>query len=468
MQVKEFISKVNKNEIDLVENTKKILSEVKKLDGEYHFFNVISEESALEQAKKVNKKGKLAGLVVSVKDCICVKDVESKAGSRMLSGYKPVFDATIISKLREEGAIIIGKTAQDVFGFGSFSVNVGLDMKIPLNPFDKARSCGGSSGGSGGITQKASFPHISLGESTGGSIEAPASFCGVIGFCPTYGRVSRYGLIDYGNSFDKIGPMARSMYDVALMLEIIAGYDPKDSTSLDEPVEEYTKYVGKSIAGMKIGLIKDSIGEGVDESVKKAILNAVEVLKEKGAVISEVELPLNFEYGVSTYYLLAMCEASTNLAKLCGMRYGVHDKFEGSFNDYFSKVRSENFNEESKRRIIIGTFARMSGFRDAYYIKAAKIRTMIINEYKKLFEKYDCLISPVAPTVAPKFEDIKKMMPIQNYMADIMTVGPNLAGIPHASVPIGNDPKTKMPIGLQIMADHLQEGKVIQLGSVFE
>jgi len=467
MNVSDFIGKVKSGKIDVVGNIKKIIKEVKKINEEHHFFNVISEEEALEQAKKINKKGKLAGLPVSVKDCVCVKGVESRAGSKILSGYKPVFDATVIEKLKKEGAIIIGKTAQDAFGFGSFSLNVGKGMEVPLNPLDKKRSCGGSSGGSGGVTKKLELPHVSIAESTGGSIEAPASFCGVIGFCPTYGRVSRYGLIDYANSFDKIGPMAKSMHDIALILEVIAGYDEKDSTSINKPVEKYTKYVGKDIKGMKIGLIKEYLGKGVDEPIKKAVSLAVERLKEKGAVVDEVSLPITFKYGVSAYYLLAMSEASTNLAKLCGMRYGAYDKLEGGFNDYFSKVRSNNFNAESKRRIIIGTFARMAGYRDAYYIKSAKVRTKIIQEYKKLFKKYDCLISPVLPTTAPKIEEIKKMTPLQNYLADIMTVGPNLAGIPHASVPVGEN-DNKMPIGLQIMADHLQEGKVIQLGSFFE
>lgn len=466
--IQEFINKVKKGEIDIVENTKTTLQEIQKINKEYHFFNTISEQEAIKQAKNTDKKEKLAGLIISVKDCICVKDIESTAGSKILNNYKPVFDATVIKKLKKQGAIIIGKTAQDAFGFGSFSVNVGLDKEIPLNPLDKTRACGGSSGGSAGITKKLTLPHISIAESTGGSIEAPAAFCGVIGFCPTYGRVSRYGLIDYANSFDKIGPMANSMYDIALILEVIVGYDPKDSTSLDAPTETYTQYVDKSISSMKIGLIKESLSQGVDKQVKDSILKTVEKLKKQGAIVEEISLPLTFKYGIPTYYLIAMCEASTNLSKLCGMRYGVSDKLQGSFNQYFIKIRSENFNQESKRRIIIGTFARMSGFRDAYYIKATKVRTKIIQEYKELFKKYDCLISAVTPTIAPKFSDIKKMTPLQNYLADIMTVGPNLAGIPHASVPIDPDPETNMPIGLQIMADHLQEGKIIQLGSALE
>tara|TARA_Y100000310_G_scaffold187875_1_gene187855 strand:+ start:887 stop:2293 length:1407 start_codon:yes stop_codon:yes gene_type:complete len=464
----EFIQKVKKKEIDIVEHTKKVLEECKKLNKEYHYFNVISEDLALQQAKQIKKdpRGKLAGLPVSVKDCICVKDVESRAGSKILTGYKPVFDASVIEEIKKEGAIIIGKTAQDEFGFGSFSVNVGKGMDVPLNPFDKQRSCGGSSGGSAGITQKASFPHIAIAESTGGSIECPASFCGVTGFCPTYGRVSRYGLIDYANSLDKIGPMAKTVEETALMLNVIAGHDKNDSTSINKPTEDYLSLLKKPIKGMKIGIIKEAFEEGVDKEVRKKVEEAIKKLKEKGAKTEQISFPLTSKYTLPAYYIIALSEASTNLARYSGMRYGAHEKLEGNFNQYFSKVRSNNFTKEAKRRIIIGTFARMAGFRDAYYIKAAKLRTRIIQEYKKAFKKYDCLISPTMPVVAPKFDEIKKLTPLQNYMMDIMTVGPNLAGLPHMSVNVGL--KDKMPIGMMLMTDHLEEGKLLQIGKRLE
>jgi len=468
MNTQEFIQKVRNKEIDVVEHTKKVIEECKKLNKEYHYFNIISEDLALEQAKQIKKepRGKLAGLPVSVKDCICVRDVESRAGSKILSGYKPVFNATVIEKLKKEGAIIIGKTAQDEFGFGSFSVNVGLGMKVPLNPFDKKRSCGGSSGGSAGITQKASFPHIAIAESTGGSIECPASFCGVIGFCLTYGRVSRYGLIDYANSLDKIGPMGKTIEEVALMVNVIAGYDKNDSTSINKPTEDYNSFLNKPIKGLKIGLIKESLGKGVDETVKDRVMENAKKLEEKGAKTEEISLPLTFKHALPSYYIIALSEASTNLAKYSGMRYGAHEKLEGNFNEYFSKVRSSNLTKEAKRRIIIGTFARMAGFRDAYYIKAAKVRTRIIQEYKKAFKKYDCLVSPTMPVVAPKFKDIEKLTPLQNYMMDIMTVGPNLAGLPHMSINIGL--KDNMPIGMMLITDHLEEGKLLQIASNME
>jgi aspartyl-tRNA(Asn)/glutamyl-tRNA(Gln) amidotransferase subunit A len=464
----DFIQKIKNKEIDIVEHTKKVIEECKKLNKEYHYFNVISEELALQQAKQIKKepRGKLAGLPVSVKDCICVKDIESRAGSKILSGYKPVYDATVIEKLKKEGAIIIGKTAQDEFGFGSFSVNVGLGMKVPVNPFDKERSCGGSSGGSAGITQKASFPHIAIAESTGGSIECPASFCGVNGFCPTYGRISRYGLIDYANSLDKIGPMGKTIEEIALMLNVIAGHDKKDSTSINKPTEDYISFLKKPVKGLKIGIIKDYLGEGVDKEVKVKVIEAIKKLEEEGAKTEEISLPLTSKHALPAYYIIALSEASTNLAKYSGMRYGAHEKLEGNFNEYFSKVRSNNFTKESKRRIIIGTFARMAGFRDAYYIKAVQIRTKIIQEYKKVFRKYDCLISPTMPVVAPKFDEIKKLTPLQNYMMDIMTVGPNLAGLPHMSLNVGL--KDNMPIGMMLIADHLEEGKLLQIGSGLE
>ena len=439
---------------------KNIIEEAKKIDKEYHYFNIIDEDP-----KKIGD-GRLNNIAISVKDCICVKDLESRAGSKILQGYKPVFDATVIEKVKKEGAFIIGKTAQDAFGFGSFSVNVGKDMKIPLNPFDKKRSCGGSSGGSAGITQKASFKHISLAESTGGSIVCPASFCGVIGLCPTYGRVSRYGLMDYANSLDKIGPMAKSMEDIAVIMEIISGFDENESTTLNEKVPKYTSFLKKDIKGMKIGVIKEAFEEGIDQEVKNKVEEGISYMESQGAKTEKISLPLTQKYGIATYYLLAMCEASTNLAKYCGMRYGASEPVKGSFNEYFSEVRSKYFNDESKRRIIVGTFARMAGCRDAYYIKAAKVRTKIIEEYKKAFGKFDALVSPTMPIAAPKFEEIERLTPLQNYMMDVLTVGPNLAGLPHASVPVGFS--KDLPVGMSIIADHYKEGLVFQAAKEFQ
>jgi aspartyl-tRNA(Asn)/glutamyl-tRNA(Gln) amidotransferase subunit A len=446
-----------------VEHTAKVLQEAKKLNREYHYYNTICEPLAKQQARaiKKNPKGRLAGVPVSVKDAICVQGVESTAGSKTLKGYKPLFDATVIQRLKKEGAIIIGKTAQDAFGFGSFSTNVGLDMKAPINPLDPTRACGGSSGGSAGITQLTQYPHLSLGESTGGSIAAPASFCGIPALCPTYGKISRYGLMDYANSLDKIGPMGKTIEDIALLLEIIAGHDPKDSTSLTSKTESYSNSLTK--ADHHIGIIKETLGKGTDPKIKDMVLNTIDESEIKHASVS---LPLTQKYGVSTYFLLAMAEASTNLAKYCGMRYGKHETLKGSFNEYFSKVRSHNLNEESKRRIMIGTFARMAGYRDAFYLKATKIRTKIIEEYKKLFKTYDVLASPTMPIIAPTFKEIEKLTPLQHYMMDTMTVGPNLAGLPHMNVTIGE--KDGMPVGLLLIADHEQESTLLKAAKVIE
>ncbi len=438
---------------------KSVLERCQEIDSGFHYFNALSEDPRPESG------GKLSGIYVSVKDCVSVKDMESRSGSKVLSGYRPVFDATAVARARAEGAMIIGKTSQDAFGFGSFSVNVGIGMRIPLNPFDKERTCGGSSGGAAGLTQKADFPHIAIAESTGGSIAAPAAYCGVYGLTPTYGRVSRYGLMDYASSLDKIGVMAKDLDQVARMLSIIAGFDEKDSTSIDAPVPDYLDCLKKDTK-LRIGLIKDSLGEGVDEAARQAVLKACQELRDKGHIVEEVKMPLTFRHGIQTYYLISMSEASTNLAKYCGLRYGYTEPLSGSFNDFAAKVRSSAFGKEEKRRIIIGTFARMAGFRDAYYSKALKVRSLIAEEYKDLFKDYDLLISPTMPGIAPRFDEIAKLTPLQNYMMDVMTVGPNLAGLPHISIPYGSD--NGMPLGLLLTADHLQEAKMIMGAANFK
>jgi aspartyl-tRNA(Asn)/glutamyl-tRNA(Gln) amidotransferase subunit A len=464
MNTQEFIKKVQNKEIDIVEHIYKALEETKKINKEYNYLNTISEDLAIKQAEALKKKpfGRLAGVAVSVKDSICVKDVESTAGSKILKGYIPTLNSTCVANAIKEGAIIIGKTSQDEFGFGGFATNVGLGFKVPLNPFDKNRATGGSSGGAAGLTAKASFPHIALGESTGGSIVNPASFCGVYGLTPTYGRVSRYGLIDYGNSLDKVGPMSQKIEDSALMLEVISGHDSKDSTSIKEPVDEYTKYLKQSTKGMKVGIIDDFYGEGINSSVRKKFDASIKRLEEVGCKIGHLELPISIKQGIPVYYLLATAEASTNLAKYCGMRYGAAEELKGNFDQYFTEIRSKNFGKEAKRRIMLGTFSRMSGFRDAYYIKAAKVRTLIIEEYKRAFKDFDVLLSPTMPILPPTFSELKNLTPLQEYLMDIITVSPNLAGLPHLNIPVGFE--KDLPVGLMAISDHLKEGKLIQLG----
>jgi aspartyl-tRNA(Asn)/glutamyl-tRNA(Gln) amidotransferase subunit A len=463
----EFFVENARKDFSLVEkNLAQIIGEIK--ESERKGLNYIEEFDAkdvlsqlLELKKSFENKdskyyGRLFGVPVTVKDAICVKGIESKAGSKILKGYKPLFDATVIKRARGEGAIILAKTTQDEFGFGTFSTHT---AKVPKNPFDNWRSCGGSSGGASGFTSFTKSYHVAIGESTGGSIACPACFCGCVGFTPTYGIVSRFGLIDYANSLDKIGAIGRSVSDAALLLDVISGLDENDSTSLPNGFDR------KEVPIKRIAVVKDFL-DNSDEDVKKVIKEKINELK-KFYPVEEVSLPLNVKYALSAYYVIATSEASTNLAKLSGLRYGVQDNVEGKhFNEYFSEIRSKEFSEEAKRRIILGTFARMSGFRDAYYLKAMKARTKLIEEFNKAFEKYDCLIYPTMPTLAPKFSEIEKLTPMQNFAMDLCTVPSNLAGLPHISVNAGF--VNKVPVGLMIVAPHLEEQRLYSLAKVIE
>ena len=467
MDIFEYSEQARNGSISIVERTRKFIEEAERKNSEFNFFNLIDEAAAIRQATELEKKakagkgkGKLFGVPVSVKDCICVKGMESTASSRILKGYIPLFDATVVEKARQEGAIIVGKTVQDEFGFGTFSTNVG-NGKIPLNPFDKKRSCGGSSGGSAGITSSISMPHVSLAESTGGSIAAPASFCGVAGITPTYGKVSRNGLIDYANSLDKIGAMGKTVKEAAFLLEVISGKDEKDSTSLDS--ENGIVPQKFSLARKKIGVVREFFGSGIDKNVATIVRKKISEMEKEGAKIEEISLPLNAEYGLSVYYLIAVSEASTNLARYSGMRYGASAELKGTFDEYFSKVRTENFGKEAKRRILLGTFARMSGFRDAYYLRAMKARTLLINEYKKAFKKFDVLVHPSMPIAAPEFSEIEKLSPLQNYAMDLCTVPANLGGFPHISLNAGFT--GKMPVGIMFTSDHLQEKTMLEIAA---
>ena len=439
--IKEFVKQVQAKEIDILEHTHKVLEKAKKIDKNYNYFTTISEELALEQAKEIKKipKGKLAGLPITIKDSICVKNVPSHAGSKILNPYVPPFHATIIEKAIKEGAIIIGKTTQDEFGLGTFAVNT---SKIPKNPFDRERTSGGSSGGCAGFTQLADFPHLSIAESTGGSIAVPASFCGVAGLTPTYGLVSRYGLIDYASSLDKIGTMSQDPEDAFFLLDIIKGYDEKESTSLNTEESKNTEV-------KKIAFIEETI------DINKDFTRLIDKKVDNYEVVS---IPSIKKYALPAYHIIAFSEASTNLAKYTGLRYGASDKLEGYYHEYFTKVRSKFFEKETKRRIILGTFARMAGFREDYYIKAMKVRTLIINEYQRALKKYDILISPTTITTALKLTEIEKLTPLQHYLMDLLTVAPNLAGLPHISINIGSI--NQLPVGMMATANHLGENKL--------
>ncbi len=306
---------------------------------------------------------------------------------------------------------------------------------------------------------------MAIGESTGGSISCPSSYCGVVGLTPTYGRISRWGLIDFANSLDKVGPIGKTVEDCALLLSVMSGQDEYDSTCIQQPSMDFTKFLIDDVKGMKIGLPKEYFGEGVDKIISESVWKGIKKLEDLGATYQECSLPTT-EYGVADYYLISMCEASTNLAKLCGMRYGFHEELRGNFEEYFSRIREDAFGPEAKRRIILGSFARMAGLRDAYYLKAMKVRTKIIQDFKQAFKKFDVLITPTMPIFPPRFDELEKLEPIQMYMLDLCTNPPNVAGIPHISVPCGFI--NGLPVGMQIMADHFQEGKIIQVAHTFE
>lgn len=470
--LKEYIQNVRNGSTSVEEHVNLILKDATKAKKEFNHFNALNEEAAITRAQKIDQLiknnqpvGRLAGLPISVKDGLVVDGIESTASSRILKGYIPPFTLTGAQHCLDEGAIVIGKTTQDEFGFGSFSTSEGY-QHIPKNPFDPARTCGGSSGGAGGFTQFTSLAHASIGESTGGSIAAPASFCGVVGFTPTYGRISRYGIMDYGSSLDKIGPLAKSVEDCALLLEIMAGHDPKDGTSLPNAVPAYSKTINQAPSTFTVGIVKEFFGEGINENVSKTVWNALHAWEQQGAKIKEVSLPKNAQYALAAYYIMATSEASTNLAKYCGLRYGQGLPLSGSFDEYFSNVRSEFLGAEAKRRILLGTFARMAGYRDAFYIRSQKVRTLLIQEFKKVFSDCDVVAFPTMPFVAPLFEEISKLTPAQSWAADLCTVPANLGGFPHVSIPCGT--QNGLPIGLMLVADHIQEEKLLQLGHHFE
>jgi len=434
-----------------------VLEQAHSINHRYRAFNHVAESLEAEGG------GRLTGVVVSVKDNVCVKGMPSTAGSKVLEGYMPPFDATVVAKCRLEGAAILGKTAQDEFGFGTFNVNT--PYSVPLNPHDPERSPGGSSGGAAVVTAVADFPHLAIAESTGGSISCPASFCGVVGVTPTYGRTSRWGLIDYANSLDKIGCMGKTVRDAALLLSVISGPDRYDSTVLHAPTEDYVAQAGKPVKGLRVGVPKEYFSEGVDQGVSEAVWGGIKRLEDQGADVQEVSLPFT-KYSLSSYYIIAMAEASTNLAKYCGLRYGLHLPLEGSFDEYFSAVRSVGFGDEAKRRIILGTYARMAGYRDAYYLKALRVRTRVIEDFRRVYRDVDVLAAPSMPVVAPRFDEIAELEPIQHYMMDILTVAPNLAGVPMVSVPCGES--DGMPVGLHVMADYLGEADMIRMAAAVE
>ncbi|MFW5852524.1 MAG: amidase family protein [Nanoarchaeota archaeon] len=436
------------------------ISFIKKIDDKHKIFTTTCDVHE-------KQKGPLSKYTVSLKDALWLEGIETTASSAILKGFKPVEHSTVAEKILDAGARIVGKTVQDEFGFGTFSVNVGYNHKVPLNPYDVERCAGGSSGGAA-VAAALIDKHISIAESTGGSIVTPASFCGVVGICPTYGRVSRNGLITYSSSLDKIGTMSKKVYESALMLEVISGLDARDETSADAPVEKFSDATEDSLEktkNMKIAILETP---GINEEIMKKFEDTISCFSKAGVKFEKIKLPYMSKYALSAYYIIAMSEASTHLACLSGLRYGKGEKLDESafYNEYFEAVRTKNFNDETKRRILLGTFTRMSGYRGEYYMKALKVRKKIIDEYKEVFKKYDAITLPTAPVFAPKFSEINKMSLFEIYNLDYLGVGPNLAGLPHISVPINKD--GELPCGILFVGDHFSESKLISLGSAVE
>jgi aspartyl-tRNA(Asn)/glutamyl-tRNA(Gln) amidotransferase subunit A len=400
----------------------------------------------------------LCGIPLSVKDLLCTKGWRTTCGSRILENYIPPYDATVVEKIKHEGAIILGKTTMDEFAMGSTSESCAFG--VPRNPWKKGYVAGGSSGGSAVSVASCECPG-SLGSDTGGSIRQPASLCGIVGMKPTYGRVSRYGLTAFASSLDQVGPMCRTVEDCALMMQVISGYDQMDSTSVKQEVPDFASSLTKGLKGFKVGVPREYFTEGLDTEVKKIILNSVDLLKNQGAEIVEVSLP-HTEYCVAVYYLIAPSEASSNLARYDGVLYGYRDMEADKLLDMYEQTRSKGFGAEVKRRILIGTYALSSGYYDAYYKKASQVRTLILNDFKKVFLSCDVLISPVTPTPAWKMGENTED-PLAVYMSDILTISANLAGIPGMSVP-GGFTADGLPVGVQLQAAHFQEEKLFTTG----
>ncbi len=425
-------------------------------------------DEAVVQADETDRKiadgtaGPLAGMVVAVKDNICIRGGPATCASKILKDHRSLYDATVVGKLRAADAIIVGKTNLDEFAMGSSTENSAFG---PVkNPVDESRVPGGSSGGSC-VAVAAELATTALGSDTGGSIRQPAAFCGIVGMKPTYGRVSRYGLVALSSSFDQIGPFAHTVTDAALLLNVISGHDGNDSTSADIPVPDFTAALTGDVRGLRIGIAKEAFGQGLQDEIRGSIESLLDALRSRGAIVEEISLP-HSEYTTATYYILMTAEASSNLARYDGARYGYRTAHPHDLAEMYTKSRSEGFGTEVKRRIMLGTYVLSAGYYDAYYRKAQKVRRLIQNDFFSAYQKVDCIISPVSPTTAFKFGE-KVDDPLQMYLSDIYTVSANLAGIPAISVPCGKD-RNGLPIGVQISGKQFDESTVLRCAHVIE
>ena len=456
-------------ECSCTELTKSYLDEIEKADGELNAYVNVTGEKALKTAEAVDRKiasgeeiGMLEGVPMTLKDNISTKGIETTCCSKILTGYKPIYNATVWETLAGENAVMLGKTNMDEFAMGSSCETSYFGGA--MNPFDSNYVSGGSSGGVASAVG-ANIAAYGLGSDTGGSIRQPASFCGIVGLKPTYGAVSRYGLIAYGSSLDQIGPLCKDVTDCATIMEVIASHDKKDSTSVERKDTDFTSALVDDVAGMRIGIPRDYFGEGLDPQVKEAVLSAAEVLKSKGAIVEEFDLSL-VEYAIPTYYTIAAAEASSNLERFDGVKYGFRAKDYDGLHSMYKKTRSEGFGPEVKRRIMLGSFVLSSGYYDAYYLKALRVKAMIKKAFDEAFAKYDVILGPVAPTTAPKLGS-SLADPIKMYLGDIYTISVNLAGLPGISVPCGKD-DNGLPIGVQLIGDCFNEKKLIQTAYAYE
>jgi aspartyl-tRNA(Asn)/glutamyl-tRNA(Gln) amidotransferase subunit A len=461
---------LSSRKISSEELTRAYLERIQRLDPQVKAYVTVSEDVALEQAREADQRlqageniSPLTGIPYAVKDSLSTRGVKTTCSSKILENYKPFYDCTAIKKLKSPNAVLLGKTNMDEFGMGSSTENSGFFTT--RNPWNYEHVPGGSSGGSAASVAAGLAP-FSLGEDTGGSVRMPASFCGITGLKTTYGRVSRYGLLPLVSSFDTIGPMARSAYDAALVLEAIAGHDPKDSTSRVEAVQPYTEALKKAenLRGLRVGIPKEYFVEGLDPEVDASLRTAIKQIEALGAEAIEVSLP-HTQYAIPVYYLILFAEASSNLAKYDGVRFGLSERSGESLLDVYLKTREVGFGPETKRRIMLGTFALSAGYYDAYYLKAQKVRTLIRQDFQKAFETCDALITPVAPTTAFRIGE-KITNPLDMYLSDVHVVAVNLAGIPALTVPCGIS--NGLPIGMQIMGPHLSEDLLLRIGHLYQ
>lgn len=460
---------IKNKEVTVLEATKAVLAQIHEKEEKYHCYVTVDEEGALAQAQEIQKKidagvltGALAGVPVAIKDNMCTQGLLTTCSSKILNNFVPSFSSEAVLNLQRAGAVILGKTNMDEFAMGSTTETSAYGET--KNPWNTEHVPGGSSGGSAAaVAAKECF--YALGSDTGGSIRQPASFCGVVGLKPTYGRVSRYGLIAYGSSLDQIGPLCKDVTDCAAIMEVISTHDKKDSTSVFREDTDFTSALVEDVKGMRIGIPRDYFGEGLDSEVRDAVLKAAEALKEKGAVVEEFDLSL-VEYAIPTYYTIAAAEASSNLERFDGIKYGYRAEGCEGLHDMYKKTRSQGFGPEVKRRIMLGSFVLSSGYYDAYYLKALRVKALIKKAFDEAFAKYDVIIGPVAPTTAPKLGE-SLSDPIKMYLGDIYTISVNLAGLPGLSIPCGIDSKG-LPIGLQLIGDCFHEKKLIQTAYTYE